>query len=97
MNINDYVPVIVALVGSAGLWGFLSTKAKFSHEKAMKDSETRAQFNDTLREQVEALTSENRSLHVKVEQLLKEMAQVRAELAESKATIKHLEEMLRNK
>ena len=83
MNFNEYIPVIVALVGSAGLWGFLSTKAKFTHEKAMKDNETRVQFSDTLR--------------IQVEQLLKEMAHIRAELAESRATIKHLEEMLRNK
>lgn len=97
MNFNEYIPVIVALVGSAGLWGFLSTKAKFTHEKAMKDNETRVQFSDTLRIQVETLSNENKDLHTKVEQLLKEMAHVRAELAESRATIKHLEEMLRNK
>ena len=97
MNINEYIPVIVALVGSAGLWGFLSTKAKFNHETAMKDNETRVQFSDTLRVQVETLSNENKDLHMKVEQLLKEMVHVRADLAESKATIKHLEEMLRNK
>jgi len=63
----------------------------------MKDSETRIQFSDTLRIQVETLSEENKELHVKVEHLLKEMAHIRADLAESKATIKHLEEMLRNK
>lgn len=97
LDIESLIPVVVALVGSAGLWSFMSSRAKLSHERAMKDTETRAQFNETLKLQVEALSVENKQLYQKVEELLKEMACVRSELAESRATIKHLEEVLRNR
>lgn len=96
-DLQSMIPVLVALVGSAGLWSFLSSKAKLTHERAMKDTETRAKFNDTLKMQVDALSEENKSLHRKVEELLVEMSAVRAELAESRATIRHLEEVIRNR
>ena len=96
-DLQSMLPVLVALVGSAGLWSFLSSKAKLAHERAMKDTETRAQFNDTLKMQVDALSEENKSLHRKVEDLLVEMSAVRAELAESRTTIRHLEEVIRNR
>lgn len=96
-DLQSMIPVLVALVGSAGLWSFLSSKAKLTHERAMKDTETRAQFNDTLKMQVDALSEENKSLHHKVEELLVEMSAVRAELAESRTTIRHLEEVIRNR
>lgn len=97
MNFEQFAPILVALVGSAGLWGFLSLKAKQNHEKSLKDDAKSAQFNETLKEQVDRLAEKLDSLTAQKEELLREIADMRAELAEARATIKHLEEMLRNK
>jgi len=97
MNFEQFAPILVALVGSAGLWGFLSLKAKQNHEKSLKDDAKSAQFNETLKEQVDRLAEKLDTLTVQKEELLREIADMRAELAEARATIKHLEEMLRNK
>lgn len=97
MNFEQFAPILVALVGSAGLWGFLSLKAKQNHEKSLKDDAKSAQFNETLKEQVDRLAEKLDNLTAQKEELLREIADMRAELAEARATIKHLEEMLRNK
>ncbi len=91
------MPLAIALVGSAGLWSFLSMRSKFAHERSMKDEEKSAVFNDTLREQVERLSEKLDKVIADKEQLLVEMADVKAELAQANATIKHLEELLRSK
>ena len=97
MNMDTLMPLAIALVGSAGLWSFLSMRSKLAHERSIKDDERSAVFNDTLKEQLERVVAENKELHTKVEQLLKEMSEVKAELAQSKATIQHLETLLRTK
>ena len=97
MNMDTLMPLAIALAGSAGLWSFLSMRSKLAHEKSMKEDERSAVFNDTLKEQLERVVSENKDLHKKVESLLHSMAEVKAELAESKVTIQHLENLLRNK
>ena len=95
MDYQQYIPVIIALIGSAGLWGFLSQKAKLTHEKNMKDGATVAQFNDTLKAQVDSLVAKVDKLSEDKEKLLLEMSDMKAALAEANVTIKHLEEMLR--
>lgn len=95
MDYQQYLPVIVAFIGSAGLWGFLSQKAKLTHEKNMKDGATVAQFNDTLKSQVDNLITKVDKLSEDKEKLLLEMSDMKAALAEANVTIKHLEEMLR--
>jgi uncharacterized protein (DUF3084 family) len=85
----------VTLLGSAGAWGFLTLKAKQNHEKALKDDAVVAQFNDTLKEQVDRLATKMDQLTLDKEHLLLEMGEVKAALAEANATIKHLEELLR--
>tara|TARA_R110001606_G_scaffold74295_1_gene172157 strand:+ start:806 stop:1099 length:294 start_codon:yes stop_codon:yes gene_type:complete len=95
MDYQQYIPVIIALIGSAGLWGFLSQKAKLTHEKNMKDGATVAQFNDTLKAQVDSLVAKVDKLSEDKEKLLLEMSDMKASLAEANVTIKHLEEMLR--
>lgn len=95
MDYQQYLPVIIALIGSAGLWGFLSQKAKLTHEKNMKDGATVAQFNDTLKAQVDNLITKVDKLSEDKEKLLLEMSDMKAALAEANVTIKHLEEMLR--
>jgi peptidoglycan hydrolase CwlO-like protein len=97
MNIDTLMPLAIALVGSAGLWSFLTMRNKLNHEKSMNDDARSAQFNDTLREQVERLSDKLDRVIADKEQLLVEMSDMKAELAQARATIKHLEEMLRSR
>ena len=97
MNFDQVSPLLLALIGSAGLWGFLSLRAKQAHEKSIKSEEKSAEFNDTLRIQVERLSEKLDKVIADKEQLLLEMSDMKAALAEANATIKHLEEMLRQR
>jgi len=97
MDYEQFMPVLIAIVGSAGLWGYLSQKSKMNHEKALKDDAKSAQFNDTLKEQVDRLADKLDKLTEDKEKLLIQMADMKAELAQAHATIKHLEELLRAK
>jgi peptidoglycan hydrolase CwlO-like protein len=97
IDLNMLTPIIVALVGAGGLWQFLATRSKHAHERAMHAQEERGEFSDTLREQVERLSNKLDAVIADKEQLLREMSDMRAALAEANATIKHLEEMLRNR
>jgi len=54
-----------------------------------------AQFNDTLKQQVEGLVKKVDKLSEDKEKLLLAMSDMKASLAEANITIKHLEEMLR--
>lgn len=96
-DINAWMPVIVAFVGSAGLWKYLSVKAEQSHKIAIEDKADRAAFNETLKEQVDRLASKVDTLNSEKEELLREMAAMRADLAAATATINHLQETLRNR
>jgi uncharacterized protein (DUF3084 family) len=95
MDSTQIMTLAVTLLGSAGAWGFLTLKAKQNHEKALKDDAVVAQFNDTLKEQVDRLATKMDQLTLDKEHLLLEMGEVKAALAEANATIKHLEELLR--
>lgn len=97
MEFEQITPIIIALVGSAGLWGFLSLRAKQSHEKSLKDDAKSAEFNDTLRIQVDRLSDKLDQVISDKENLLREMSDMKASLAEANATIKHLEELLRSR
>lgn len=97
MPFEQLLPIIIAAMGSAGLWGFLSLRAKQAHEKSLKDDAKSAEFNDTLREQVDRLAVKLDKLTADKEQLLREMSDMKASLAEANTTIKHLEELLRAK
>ena len=97
MTFDQVSPLLLALVGSAGLWGFLSLRAKQTHEKSLKDDAKSAEFNETLRVQVDRLSEKLDKVISDKEQLLVEMSDMKAALAEANATIKHLEEMLRQR
>lgn len=97
MTFEQMLPIIIAVLGSAGLWGFLTLKAKQSHERSLKSEAKSAEFNDTLREQVDRLSDKLDAVIRDKEQLLREMSDMKAALAEANATIKHLEEMLRQR
>jgi|DEB0MinimDraft_10_1074344.scaffolds.fasta_scaffold03605_8 uncharacterized protein YlxW (UPF0749 family) len=96
----DWTPIIVAaigILGTGGLWQWMQVKAKISAEAKEADKADKAEFRESLKAQVDNLQKENKDLREKVELLLKEMAEVKAELAAANATIKHMEEQLRNR
>ena len=97
MNFDQMLPIIVAALGSAGLWGVLSLRAKKNHEKALQDDARSAEFNETLKEQVDRLAEKLDKLTADKEQLLREMSDMKAALAEANATIKHLDQLLRSR
>ena len=96
----DWTPIIIAAIGvlgTGGLWQWMQTKAKLSADAKAADNADKAEFRESLKAQVDTLQTENKDLREKVEMLLKEMATVKADLAAANATIKHLEEQLRNR
>jgi hypothetical protein len=97
MELESFLPIIIALIGSAGLWGFLSLRAKQAHEKSLKSDAKDAVFSETLKEQVERLSEKLDKVIADKEELLLQMADMKAQLAEANATIKHLEELLRSR
>ena len=94
MNLNDVMPLLVALVGASGVWAYLTKKAEQRYLEAKEEREDRAEFNDTLKAQVDRLSDKVDILVADKEELLKEIAALRSELGEARATIKHLESML---
>lgn len=97
MTLNDIMPLLIALAGASGLWAYLSKKSERAYLEAKEDREDRAEFNETLKAQVDRLSDKVDILVADKEELLKEIAALRAELGEARATIKHLESMLMNK
>jgi chromosome segregation ATPase len=94
MNIEQYLPVIVAVVSAGGLWTYLSKRAQWSFEAMKDDKNSRAEFQETLREQVDTLSEKLDRVLADKEQLLREMAELKASLARAEATIQHLEQRL---
>jgi len=94
---NEATPIVIALLGSAGLWTYLRIRSENQYQALAAEREYRGEFNETLRVQVERLSSKLDKLADDKEQLLKEIASLRHELGEAKATIKHLEHMLMSK
>jgi peptidoglycan hydrolase CwlO-like protein len=91
------MPLLLALIGASGMWAYLSKKSDQRYLEAKEDRDNRAEFNETLKAQVDRLTAKVDTLIDDKEELLQEIAKLRAELAEARATIKHLESMLMNK
>jgi len=94
VTLNDIMPLLVALVGASGVWAYLTKKSEQRYLEAKGDREDRAEFNETLKAQVDRLSDKVDTLLEDKEDLLKEIAALRAELGEARATIKHLESML---
>jgi len=82
------LPLAIALVGSAGFWSFINMKEK------TKAAATTA-YQDTMKEQVDRLAIKLDEYSNDKEELLREIAMLRAELAAAHVTIKHLEQLLR--
>jgi chromosome segregation ATPase len=94
MTSEQLVPIIVALVSAGGLWTYLSKRAQWSFESLKNDNNSRAEFQETLREQVDKLSEKLDLVLADKEQLLREMAELKASLARAEATIQHLEQRL---
>lgn len=92
----DQLAVLVAAIGSAGaFWKYITFKAEQANKLVMNDRNDRAKFNESLMEQVSRLEEKVDKLVYEKEDLLKDIASLRSELASANATIKHLEELLR--
>lgn len=94
MTSEQLVPIIVALVSAGGLWTYLSKRAQWSFESLKNDNNSRAEFQETLRDQVDKLSEKLDRVLADKEQLLREMAELKASLARAEATIQHLEQRL---
>jgi len=90
MEHPEILSFIIALIGSAGFWSFISMREK-------QKSLTQSAFTDTLVQQVERLAARVDTMNDDKELLLREIAELRADLGEAQTTIKHLEEMLRHR
>ena len=90
-------PILVALVGSAGLWSFLAQRNKLQHDREQESEARIASFNSTLSAQVAKLSDKIDVLTQDKERLLLDMADLKAQLAEAHTPIKHLEELLRQR
>jgi peptidoglycan hydrolase CwlO-like protein len=97
MDFESVAPLLITLVGSAGLWTYLAARAKHAHERALEDQASRADFNETLKEQVDRLADKLDDKTEQIEKLLKEIAELRAELSAAQVTISHLENLLRTR
>jgi len=94
VKLDDIMPLLIALAGASGLWAYMSKRADQRYLEAKEDREGRADFNETLKNQVDRLSDKVDILLKDKEELLKEIAELREDLAEARATIKHLETML---
>ena len=98
MPMNDMImPLLLALIGAGGLWQLLSLKAKQGHEAMMRHQTERAEFNETLKLQVDRLAKQVNDLVSEKEELLKLMGDLKADLAAAQVTIKSLQEQMMRK
>ena len=91
MNLDDLTPVLVAIVGGGGLWGFLSVKSKQSHELKLQEKDTSGEFKENLMERIKIVSGENKELRTTIEELQAKLMEVSIALAASQEKIKHLE------
>ena len=89
MNEHIYT-LIIALAGSAGFWSFMALREKNKGNPA-------SEYSTTLKSQIDGLAKRLDAKDLKIEQLLGEIANLRAELSAAKVNILHLETLLRAK
>jgi peptidoglycan hydrolase CwlO-like protein len=90
-------PILIALIGAGGLWKFLELRARQAHETLLADKEERGEFNDTLRAQVDRLAEKLDIVTAENQNLLREMAELKSQLAAAQTTIQHLQMALQNR
>lgn len=91
MNFDDLTPVIIALIGGGGLWGWITVKSKQNHELKLQEKDTSGEFKENLMERIKVVSSENKDLHKRVQDLQDKLMEVSIELAAGNEKIKHLE------
>ena len=91
MNIDDWQPAIITLLGCTGAWGVVKLRVQHRHEIKLKERDSSGEFKESLQERAKVLSAENKELHTKVDELQAMLMQVSIELAASKEKIKHLE------
>lgn len=94
MPTDQLVPIIIALISAGGLWTYLSKRAQHSFEAMQSDKSSRAEFQETLKEQVDRLSEKLDKVLEDKEELLREVSELKASLARAEATIQHLEQRL---
>lgn len=87
---ESVITLLIALIGSAGFWSFISMKEKTKREAA-------TEYQNTLKDQVDRLASKLDTYTRDKEELLREIGKLRSELATAQTTISHLETLLRTK
>lgn len=97
VDMDMMTPILIALIGAGGLWKFLELKAKQAHERMMQDKDERGEFNDTLRAQVDRLAEKLDIVTAENQNLLREMAELKSQLAAAQTTIQHLQLALQNR
>ena len=94
MTTDQLMPIIIALISAGGLWTYLSKKAQHSYEAMRDDKDRSAEFQETLKEQVDRLSEKLDKVLEDKEQLLREVSELKASLARAEETIRHLEQRL---
>jgi peptidoglycan hydrolase CwlO-like protein len=96
-QIVTIVLALIGVLGGAGFWNWLQKKAQLAHDEIQSEKADRNEFRETLKTQVDRLADQVNELVKEKEGLLREMADLRAELSAAQRTIMHLEETLRNR
>lgn len=94
MTTDQLMPIIIALISAGGLWTYLSKRAQHSYEAMKDDKDRSAEFQETLKEQVDRLSDKLDKVLEDKEQLLREVSELKASLARAEETIRHLEQRL---
>ena len=94
MTTDQLIPIIIALISAGGLWTYLSKKAQQQYEAMKDDKDRSAEFQETLKEQVDRLSDKLDKVLEDKEQLLREVSELKASLARAEETIRHLEQRL---
>lgn len=90
VGLEHIITIAVAIAGSAGFWSFMAVR-----EKQRRDAN--AEYQTTLKTQVDRLADKLDEKTSQIEALLKEIAELRSDLSAAKTTITHLETLLRNR
>lgn len=97
MTTEQLIPIFIALISAGGLWTYLSKKAQHQYEAMKDDKDRSAEFQETLKYQVDRLSQKLDKVLEDKEQLLREVSELKASLARAEATIQHLEQRLMSK
>lgn len=96
LDATSVIVAVISILSSVGFWQYIQYRSKLKHEAQAKKDLLDNEFKDTLKEQVQALTTKVDILINDKLELLTQIGELKANLMEAQQTIKHLEETLRN-